>query len=85
MVVATEHAVEVTPFQVYRMPVGEMLHNPSCRVQLKVVAVVRNSDSPALMVQAVGTRTQPPNKPRRATVSQLNGYHLAAGCAGVSG
>ena len=66
------------------MPVGEILHNPSCRVTVKVTAVVRNSDNPALMVQAVGARRQPPNPPRRATVSQLNGYHLASRCTGIS-
>lgn len=80
----TDHAVRVTPFQVYRMPVGEILHNPSCRVTLKVTAVVRNSDNPALMVQPVVAKRQPPHPPRRATVSQLSGYHLAAGCRGVT-
>lgn len=62
------------------MPVGAVLHTPSCRVTLKVVGVVRDSDSPALMIQPVSTE-RVRLTPRRVTVGQLSGYHLAAGCS----
>lgn len=71
----------MTPFEVYRMRVGEVLHTPSCRVIVKVVGVVRNSDSPALLVQPVTAGRQGAARPRRATVGQLSGYHVAAACA----
>lgn len=61
------------------MPVGTVLHTPSCRVTLKVVGVVRDSDSPALMIQPLGTEKGRVTA-RRATVGQLSGYHLATGC-----
>jgi len=64
------------PFHVYRMPVGQLIHTPSCRVTLKVIGVERNSESPALLVRALGQT----GVPRRATVAQLSGYHLASTC-----
>ena len=66
----------MSPYQVYRMPIGQLLHSPSCRVTLKVIGVERNTDCPALLVRAVGQS----GRPRRATVAQSNAFHLADEC-----